>query len=124
MILAIKRYTNAPFTLRDDVSRHRATHSADLLAELIERGRALGHHFVGVLLDLLGGEDVVVEEELAHELVPVVSPQVGVGVERRAVLSRAVHHQSYVLHQLRPHLRQLLHVLQVRLPNNIISSSQ
>ncbi len=50
----------------------------DLVVELGEGGRTLGH----ARLDLLGREHVAVEQELPHELLPVVDPQVGVLVER------------------------------------------
>ena len=93
----------------------RCLQSRDLFSELLERWRTLRHFLFSVCLYLLGSEHVVVEQELSHELVTVVSPQVCIGVERRAVVGRTVHYQRHVIHQLRSHVRQLLHVLQVRL---------
>ena len=54
----------------------------DLVVELGEGGRTLGHARLAGRLDLLGREHVAVEQELPHELLPVVDPQVGVLVER------------------------------------------
>ena len=75
-----------------------------LVAELFERGRALLQSVLGMRLDLLGGEHVVVEQELSHELVSVVAPQIRVGVERGSVLGGTVHHQIHVLHYLGSHV--------------------
>ena len=86
-----------------------------LFLELSERGWVLWDTLVRVGLDLLGGEHVVVEQELPHELVAVVHPQVGVVVEGVAVLCGLVHDGVHPLHQLVPHVRQVVHLLQVRL---------
>ena len=58
---------------------------------------------------------MIIEQELSHELVSVVGPQVRVGVECGLEVGGVVHYMRDVLHQLRSHVRQLLHVLQIRL---------
>ena len=86
-----------------------------LLTELRQCRWIFGHAFVGMRFDLVGSEHVAVEQELTHELLPVVDPQVRVGVVRRRVVGGVVHYVLRVLHQIGSHLRQLLHVLHVRL---------
>ena len=86
-----------------------------LFLELVQGGWTLGYAVFGVCLDLLCREHVVVEQELTHELGSVVHPQVGVLVERVAVLARLVHHVLHTVHQLTTHLGELLHLLQIGL---------
>ena len=66
-------------------------------------------------LDLFLSEDVIVQEELAHELVTVVDPQVLVLVEGASELDCLSHYLRHVTHQLCPHLGEIFHVLHVGL---------
>lgn len=53
----------------------------DLFFELIEGGRTFWHTLLGVGLDFLRCEDMIIQQELSHELIPVVHPQVSVCVK-------------------------------------------
>jgi len=87
----------------------------NLLAKLCQSWWIFGNAFVGVRLDLIGREDVTVEQKLSHEFLAIVDPQVRVVVVRTGVISGAVHDVLRVIHQLRTHLRQLLHLFHVSL---------
>ena len=71
--------------------------------------------FIGVRFYFFWSEDMSVNEELSHELVSVVDPQISVVIERVAIIARFGHDVLYAIHELGPNLRQLLHVLHVGL---------
>ena len=86
-----------------------------LVFELLQGRRALWDALFRMRLDLLRCQHVVVQQELAHELVAVVQPQVRIHVERAAVLVRFVHDARDAVHQILAHLGQVQHVLDVGL---------
>ena len=45
---------------------------------------------------------MVVQQELTHELIPIIHPEVGVIVEGVSVLHRLVHDVLHAVHQLLP----------------------
>ena len=90
-----------------------------LFFELFQCGRTLRHSLIRVCLYLVRRQHVVVQQELSHELVAVVDPQIGVDVERVAVVTSLVHDVVYAVHQVRSHVTQLLHIFQVRLQHNV-----
>lgn len=94
------------------ISIYRDVH---LLAKLCKSRRVLRYAVVGVRLDLVGRQKVSVEKELTHELLPIIDPQVRVAVVGTRVVSGVVHDVLSVIHQLRTHLRQLLHVFHISL---------
>lgn len=87
----------------------------DLLFELLQCGGCLRDPVLRMGLDFCSGEDVPVEEELAAELLPVLSVEVGVVVEGTAVLAAGHHHSLHASHQLLAHVSQICHVLHVSL---------
>lgn len=50
----------------------------NVLLELVQSGCGQGHAFIASSLDLLVGEYMTVEQELAKEFMSVVHPQVGI----------------------------------------------
>ena len=86
-----------------------------LLLELGEGGRHLGEGLLGLGVQVLRADGVPIGEEVLHELLGVVHPQVGVALEGVLVLLSLLYGADDQAGHLLPHLYEVGHVFQVGL---------
>lgn len=86
-----------------------------LLPKVVQCWRALWDSIVTINLHLLAGENVAIQEELTHELLPVVYIQVAVALQRVTKLTACCHDDLHTLHEEVTHVCQVSHVLHVSL---------
>lgn len=86
-----------------------------LLLELGEGGRRLGEGLLRSAVQVLPADGMPVHEEVLHELLWVVRPQIGVALEGVLVLLGLLHGADDQVGNLLPHLYEVRHVFQVGL---------
>lgn len=87
----------------------------DLGSELMEEGRVLWDAILCMGLDLLGGEDVPIQQELIQNLSAVLHVEVGIRAEGVSIAAAAGHDALHPLHELAPHPYQVGHAFHVTL---------
>lgn len=110
LITHTQTYAHGPFDLYPPVH---------LLPKVIQSWRALGDTVVSVTLCLLAAENVTVQQELTHELLPVVHIKVAVALQRVAKLAARCHDALHSFHEQMAHVRQISHVLHVSLRGHV-----
>lgn len=86
-----------------------------LLPKVVQSRRALWDAVISINLHLLACQNMAIQEELTHELFPVIHVQVAVALQRVAELAARCHDALHAIHEEVAHVCQVGHVLHVSL---------